>query len=136
MTLSTGVLVIFADDESFAFMTPEGHQFASFITFSSYADDGVPVVQIQALLRASDPLYELSMPIVAQRTEDRFWNDTLRTLAAHFGVADATVEMQRVCVDRRRQWRYAGNIRQNAAIRTTLYKLTHPRAWFAHHGDA
>jgi hypothetical protein len=136
MTLSTGVLVIFADDESFAFMTPEGHQFASFITFSSYADDGVAVVQIQALLRASDPLYELSMPIVAQRTEDRFWNDTLRTLAAHFGTIDATVEMQRVCVDRRRQWRYAGNIRQNAAIRTTLYKLTHPRAWFAHRGDA
>ena len=136
MTLSTGVLVIFADDESFAFMTPEGHQFASFITFSSYADDGVAVVQIQALLRASDPLYELSMPIVAQRTEDRFWNDTLRTLATHFGVSDATVEMQRVCVDRRRQWRYAGNIRQNAAIRTMLYKLTHPRAWFAHRGDA
>lgn len=136
MTLSTGVLVIFADDESFAFMTPEGHQFASFITFSSYADDTVPVVQIQALLRASDPLYELSMPIVAQRTEDRFWNDTLQALAAHFGVPDPTVEMQRVCVDRRRQWRYAGNIRQNAAIRTALYKLAHPRAWFRHPGDA
>ncbi len=136
MTLSTGVLVIFADDESFAFMTPEGHQFASWITFSSYADGVVPVVQIQALLRASDPLYELSMPLVAHRTEDRFWNDTLRALAARFGVSDATVEMQRVCVDRRRQWRYAGNIRHNAAIRTTLYKLAHPRTWFAHHADA
>ena len=67
MTLSTGVLVIFADDELFAFMTPEGHQFASLITFSAYADGATPVVQIQALLRASDPLYELSMPIVAQR---------------------------------------------------------------------
>ena len=135
MTLSTGVLVIYADDESFAFMTPEGHQFASFITFSSYADNGVSVVQIQALLRASDPLYELSMPIVAQRTEDRFWNDTLRALAARFGVSGATVEMQRVCVDRRRQWRYAGNIRQNAAIRTTLYRVAHPRTWFHHAGD-
>jgi hypothetical protein len=129
MTLSTGVLVIFADDESFAFMTPEGHQFASFITFSSYDDGGVPVIQIQALLRASDPLYELSMPIVAQRTEDRFWRDTLQALAAHFGASETTVEMQRVCVDRRRQWRYAGNIRQNAAIRTALYKVTHPRSW-------
>jgi hypothetical protein len=136
MTLSTGMLVIYADDQSFAFMTPEGHPFASVITFSSYADAAVPIVQIQALLRASDPLYELSMPIMAQRNEDRFWNDTLRALATHFGVSDATVEMLRVCVDRRRQWRYAGNIRHNAAIRTTLYKLTHPRAWFAHHGDA
>ena len=132
MTLSTGVLVIFADDVSFAFMTPEGHQFASFITFSCYADGAVPVVQIQALLRASDPLYELSMPIVAQRTEDRFWNETLKALAARFGVADSTVEMQRVCVDRRRQWRYAGNIRQNAAIRTTLHRLTHPWMLFRH----
>ena len=136
MTLSTGVLVIYADADSFAFMTPEGHQFASIITFSSYADASVPIVQIQALLRASDPLYELSMPIMAQRNEDRFWNATLRALASHFGVSDATVEMQRVCVDRRRQWRYAGNIRQNAAIRTTLYKVTHPRSWFAHHEGA
>jgi len=135
MTLSTGVLVVYADDESFAFMTPEGHQFASLITFSSYAEDAGPVVQIQALLRASDPLYELSMPLVAHRTEDRFWNDTLQALAARFGVTEATVEMQRVCVDRRRQWRYAGNIRQNAAIRTALYTMTHPRAWFRHPDD-
>jgi hypothetical protein len=76
------------------------------------------------------------MPIVAQRTEDRFWNDTLQALAASFGAADVTVEMERVCVDRRRQWRYAGNIRQNAAIRTALYKVTHPRTWFHHSGDA
>ena len=136
MTLSTGVLVIYADDESFAFMTPEGHQFASWITFSSYAEGTIPVVQIQALLRASDPLYELSMPIVAHRTEDRFWNDTLQALAARFGVTDATVEMQRVCVDKRRQWRYVGNIRQNAAIRTAVYKVTHPRVWFRRSADA
>ncbi len=73
MTLSTGVLVIYADDESFAFMTPEGHQFAAWITFSSYRDDPAPVIQVQALMRASDPLYELSMPIVGHRMEDRFW---------------------------------------------------------------
>src|ERR1019366_7665602 len=136
MTLSTGMLVIYADDESFAFMTPEGNPFASVITFSSYANAAVSVVQIQALLRASDPLYELSMPIMAQRSEDRFWNDTLQALAAHFGVTETTVEMQRGCVDRRRQWRYAGNIRHNAAIRTAFYKVSHPRTWFVHRGDA
>ena len=136
MTLSTGVLVIYADDESFAFMTPEGHQFAAWITFSSYRDDPAPVIQVQALMRASDPLYELSMPIVGHRMEDRFWVATLQALAARFGDRDATVDMQRVCVDRRRQWHYAGNIRQNAAIRTTLYKMTHPRTWFSRHTDA
>ena len=40
MTLSTGVRVIYADEESFSFMTPEGHMFAGMITFSAY-DDGV-----------------------------------------------------------------------------------------------
>ena len=31
--LATGILVIYADDESFTFMTPEGHMFAGMITF-------------------------------------------------------------------------------------------------------
>ena len=136
MTLSTGVLVIYADDESFAFMTPEGHQFAAWITFSSYRDDPAPVIQVQALMRASDPLYELSMPIVGHRMEDQFWIATLRSLAARFGDNDAKVELQRVCVDRRRQWRYARNIRQNAAIRTTVYRVSHPRSWFHRGGGA
>jgi hypothetical protein len=34
VTLSTGVLVIYADEESFTFMTPAGHGYAGFITFS------------------------------------------------------------------------------------------------------
>src|SRR6266700_5228195 len=47
--LSSGVLVIYADDESFTFMTPEGHLLAAWITFSAFADGGVTVVQAQAL---------------------------------------------------------------------------------------
>ena len=35
MPLSTGVLVLYADDESFTLMTPQGHVFAGWITFSS-----------------------------------------------------------------------------------------------------
>ena len=49
MRLSTGVRVIYADDESFSFMTPQGHMFAGMITFSAFDDDGVTVIQIQAL---------------------------------------------------------------------------------------
>jgi len=37
--VSTGVLVIYEDEESFSFMTPEGHIFAGMITFSSYEDE-------------------------------------------------------------------------------------------------
>ena len=34
--LSTGVMVLYADDESFTFMTPEGHTLSAWITFSAY----------------------------------------------------------------------------------------------------
>ena len=33
--LSTGVMVIYSDEESFTFMDPQGHMFAGWITFSS-----------------------------------------------------------------------------------------------------
>src|SRR6266513_2366283 len=53
--LSTGVLIIYADDESFTFMTPEGHVLAAWITFSAHTDADVTVVQAEALERTSDP---------------------------------------------------------------------------------
>jgi hypothetical protein len=77
--LSTGILMLYADEESFTFMTPQGHRFAGWITFSATteagrgAEQGVTAVQTQVLLRANDPLYELAMPIALQRVEDRFW---------------------------------------------------------------
>ena len=33
--ISTGIMVIYADDVSFSFMTPQGHMFAGMITFSA-----------------------------------------------------------------------------------------------------
>ena len=52
MKLSTGVLVIYADDESFTLMTPQGHMFAGWITFSAYEEDGGTVAQAHVLMRA------------------------------------------------------------------------------------
>jgi len=37
-TMATGVLVIYADDESFSFMSPEGHPFAGPLTFSAFVE--------------------------------------------------------------------------------------------------
>jgi hypothetical protein len=34
-----------------------------------------------------------------------------------------------VCVDRRRQWRKAGNIWKNAAVRTAIWTLATPLRW-------
>jgi hypothetical protein len=129
MKLSTGVRVIYADDESFSFITPQGHQFASIITFSAYDEDGTTVVQIQPLLRASDPIYEMGVRVgFVFRTEDRFWYATLRNLAAYFGVKDAKdapIEQKNVMIDRRVQWSEARNVWHNAAIRTAVYMPVH-----------
>ena len=54
--VSTGVMVIYADDESFTFMTPEGHMFVGWITFSAYRDGDVTVAQAQVLERAQRPV--------------------------------------------------------------------------------
>jgi hypothetical protein len=128
MKLSTGVLVLYADDESFTLMTPEGHMLAGWITFSAEARDGVTVVQIQALERTNDPLYELGYALGGNRLNSRFWVQTAENLARHFGV-DPDVESQVVCVDRRRQWRKAGNLRHNAAVRTFVWTLGAPVRW-------
>ena len=133
-TLSTGVMVIYADDESFTFMTPEGHMFAAWITFSAAAEREATVVAIEVLLRANDPLYELSMGLGGHRVENAFWLATLRNLAARFGVeGDPTFEQ--TCVDRRRQWRNARNIRYNAAVRSGVHTVTHPWLMFRRSGD-
>ena len=121
--ISTGVLVIYADDISFSFMTPEGHIFAAMITFSAFQEEaGGPLAQVQLLIRAMDPIYELGCRLgVVHKIEDAHWHATLTNLAAHFGVQSATVEQTNTLVDPRLQWGEAKNIWHNAAIRTALY---------------
>jgi hypothetical protein len=126
--LSTGVMVLYADDESFTLMTPQGHIFAGWITFSSYEDDGCTIAQSQVLIRANDPMYEIGFRLGGHAKEDRFWQDTLKSLAEYFGV-EAPVQTQKVCVDPKLQWSQAKNIWHNSAIRTTLYTVSKPVRW-------
>jgi hypothetical protein len=123
--LSTGVLVLYADEESFTLMTPQGHMFAGWITFSAQEEEGVTVAQVQVLMRANDPIYEVGLPLGMHRKENRFWEHTLRALAAHFDV-EGEVESRAVCVDKRRQWSRVNNVWHNAAIRSGLYALATP----------
>jgi hypothetical protein len=125
LKLSTGVLVLYADEESFTLMTPEGHMFAGWITFSSFVEGGETCVQAQVLMRASDPLYELGMTFGGHRQEDAHWMHTLRSLSEHFGVS-AEVEVSAVCVDRKRQWSRARNVWHNAGIRSGMHMATTP----------
>ncbi len=131
----TGVMVLYSDEESFTYMTPEGHFFSGWITFSAYEDEeGTTVALVQILIRANDPLWELMMPLGLDRFENKQWQRTLRNVAAHFG-AKGEVETRVVCVDPKRQWRHYKNIRHNALIRSALRAVGAPlrkiynRAW-------
>jgi hypothetical protein len=128
MRLSTGVLVLYADDESFTLMTPQGHMFAGWITFSSYEKDGCTIAQSQVLIRANDPMYEIGFRLGGYAKEDRFWQDTLKSLGEYCGV-NAQVQTQKVCVDPKLQWSQAKNIWHNSAIRTTFYTMGTPVRW-------
>ena len=121
LKLSTGIMVIYTDDVSFSFMTPEGHMFAGMITFSAYEQDAVTTIQIQALIRANDPIYELSFRLgFGHKSEDEFWHRTLENLAADFGV-EGQVEQENLLVDPRMQWNEINNIWNNAGVRSALY---------------
>ena len=132
--MSTGVMVIYADNESFAFMTPEGHALSAWITFSGYRDGETTVAQVQALERTSDPFIELSYIFGANRMNDRFWEQTLENLARSMGVAQPDVRSQKLCVDKRRQWRYVRNLRHSAAVNMAVATVTAPARWIRRRG--
>jgi hypothetical protein len=126
--ISTGVLVLYADEDSFSFLTPEGHMFAGMITFSAFEED-CTVAQIQVLVRASDPLYELGFRLgLMHTTEDEFWTATLRALAAYWHI-EGMVQQWNICVDPKVQWSQAGNIWRNAAVHTAVYLMLSPLRW-------
>jgi hypothetical protein len=123
---STGVMVIYADDESFTFISPEGHMLSGWITFSAHRDGDVTVAQVQALERTSDPIDELGLMFGGNRMNNRFWEETLRNVARAMGTAEAVVVTEVVCIDKRRQWRKATNIRNSITLRTMRHTLTAP----------
>ena len=127
--MSTGVLVIYADRESFTFMTPEGHALSAWITFSAHRDGAVTVAQAQALERTSDPFIELTYMFGANRANDRFWERTLENLARSLGVENPVIDARKVCVDKQRQWKYAGNLRHSAAVNMAVATVTAPARW-------
>ena len=126
--LSTGVMVLYADDESFSFMTPQGHPFSGWITFSAYEDEDATVAQAQVLMRANDPLYEMGLRMGGHKMEDEMWQKTLGNLAAHFDVY-LPAQTNVVCVDPKLQWREYKNVWHNAGIRSAIHMMTAPLRW-------
>jgi len=127
LKMSTGVMVLYADDVSFTYMTPMGHPFAGWITFSSQeATPGVTSARVEVLMRATNPISELGLMVYGHRAEDAMWAATLRNLATHLGVADPEPSTAAVCVDPKRQWKRISNLRHDAVLHTTLYLLATP----------
>jgi hypothetical protein len=123
--LSTGVMVIYADNVSFTFMCPEGHIFGAWITFSAFEDEGASVAQVQALVRANDPIYELSLRLgIGHRIEDKFWLYTLKSLSEYFGV-QGFPQHKVSLIDPRMQWSNAKNVWLNAGVRSVLAAPVH-----------
>jgi hypothetical protein len=126
MPISTGVLVLYADETSFTLMTPEGHPESGWVTFSAWTEDGTTVVQVQSMARANDPLYELGFVLGGSAAQEAIWRHVLTSLAAHHGVTGQPVQFAKQCVDRRLQWGQARNVWQNALVRSVLYTVMRP----------
>lgn len=122
VTMSTGVVVDDVSPTSFTLQSPTGHLFAGRISFSTRTHDGKPLAEIEILMRANDPLYELGLKFGGHRKEEHFWAEMLWNLAGLYGERPS-VFVSRQCLDRSRRWRHVTNIRHNAAIRTVLRHL-------------
>jgi len=124
--LSTGVFARYADQESGTLMTPQGHMFAGWITFSAERAGEATIVRAHVLMRANGPRYELGMMFGGHAKEDRFWAQTLTALGTRLGVPDPQVETRSTCVDSHRQWRNAKNVWRNAMLRSMLQTKAAP----------
>jgi hypothetical protein len=118
--VSTGVMVLYADDVMFTFMTPQGHPESGWVTFSAYEQGGKITAQITGLARANDIVYEAAFRSVGAKMQVNIWKHVLTALAANLGVP-ANVTVEPVCVDKHMQWPQLGNVWYNAQIRTLLY---------------
>ncbi|MCU0488592.1 MAG: hypothetical protein MUE67_06545 [Anaerolineales bacterium] len=130
LPVSSGVTVLYADDQQFTVMTPEGFPVSGWNTFSVTDDDtGTPVAQVQSLERSSDPIYEMFDRYFGSATQqEKIWKTVLTNLANDLGV-QSEVSFQKVCVDPRVQWSSAKNVWHNAGARTMVYLLGAPFRW-------
>ena len=101
---------------------------SGWITFSAFEKEGATVAQVQVLVRANDPLWEIAMRLASFKKEDQFWLATLNSLARHFGVA-AESQMMATVVDLGLQRSQARNVWHNAAIRSAIYATGASARW-------
>ena len=124
--LSTGVFVLYADAESFTLMTPQGHMFAGWITFSAEREGDQTMVQAQVLMRANDPIYEIGMTWAGTPRKTSSGRPRSPRSASGSACPTRRCTPTRTCVDSKRQWRHARNIWHNSAVRSVLQTIAAP----------
>jgi hypothetical protein len=126
LPVNSGVMVLYADDESFTLMTPEGCPEAGWITCSAYREDDATVAEVQTIGRAADPVFEFGFRFLGgAREQEKIWTHVLKSLVATVNGA-GEVQMQRFCLDPHVQWSHAGNVWRNATIWSVLYVMAMP----------
>jgi hypothetical protein len=125
LPVHSGLLILYADDESFTFMTPEGCPEAGWITCSAFSQDGFTVAQVRTQGRSNDPIFEFGFRMFGARQQERIWSYVLHQLAANYDV-QTVAAIERTCLDPRVQWGRAGNVWKNATIRSFLYACLRP----------
>lgn len=129
LPVDSGLMVLYADDETFAFMTPEGCPEAGWIMCSAYEGEDGTIAQVLTQGRSNDPIFEFGFRFLGgAKEQEKIWTHVLRELAAHFGVA-GQVEMEKTCLDPQVHWSKAGNVRHNASVRSLLYAVAAPARW-------
>ncbi len=124
--VSTGVVILYADESLFTFATPLGHPECGWVSFAAFEQGSRTVVQILGLARSGDPVYEGAFKMAGARVQRRIWTHVLKALAAHLGIpAEITVDEK--CIDPGMQWSQARNVWYNAQIRTLLNE---PVRWY------
>jgi anti-anti-sigma factor len=116
----TGVMVLYASETSFTFITPEGHPESGWVTFRADGNDGRITIQIQGLARASDPLYEMAFRLAGSKLQQGIWIHVLQSLLKYIG-STSQVEVAPVCLDKKLQWSRCLNILANAQLLTILH---------------
>lgn len=129
LPITTGILVMYSDENSFTVMTPEGHPESGWNTFTTFEEDGCTVAQIQSMTRATDPIYEFGFRFMGgNQMQDKTWTHMLRELSRAVDV-QSEVTVSRSCLDNSVQWSQARNVWKNAIFRTMFYKIGTPIRW-------
>jgi anti-anti-sigma factor len=121
--VSTGIYVLYMDDTSFTYITPQGHPEAGWITFSAKEEEGKIRLQIQGLVRASDSFFEIAYAIAGQSFQEKIWLNVLTQMAKHLGIED-NGQMVKYKPSNSCQWSKFGNIWYNAQLRSLPLNIT------------